>query len=93
MVPYSTCIGLAKNLIWVFHKMEWKHPSELFGQRCASHLQFFTLSTVPEHQFCAKPFTTCCGKCKVKSEGLLVFIVYVAPENREDMNFKTMLQM
>ena len=93
MVPYSTCIGLAKNLIWVFHKMQWKHPSELFGQRCASHLQFFTLSTVPEHQLCAKPFTTCCGKCKMKSEGLLVFIVYVAPENREDMNFKTMLQM
>ena len=29
----------------------------------------------------------------MKSEGLLVFIVYVAPENREDMNFKTMLQM
>ena len=25
-------IGLAKNFIWVFHKLLWKKPNELFGQ-------------------------------------------------------------
>ena len=25
-------IGLAKKFTWVFHKMLWKNPNELFGQ-------------------------------------------------------------
>ena len=38
------------------------------------------------------PLQPAAENAKVKSEIAFVFIVYVIPESREDMNFKTMLQ-